>query len=343
VHAIHGRQYDIIPRALLALPSLRRRRFDIIMTHTWTGHAAAARLLGSALDLPVVLRLRGDTWSATEDLVRLYDTLPRRIGMWCRMTLGSRNVRDLDCVMPVAHWMTRLGQERVPDSRALWLPVHYPVREMPPPPEDTGRLLRRWSPEGRPIVASVTNFGYWNKINPMLEAAPAMAEFLERHGMLWVIAGTGAMYEDSFFERLADLCPPHLWHRAGFTSEPWLLYYSAWAFLHLSNEEGLPAVVMEAQSCGCPVVTNRHPGMSELVQHERTGLSVEEPGDAAGMLERLAGEEGLRESLRERAREWISTTHSREAVGRQMAEVLARVRAHYHETGRGSDRSGGRR
>lgn len=334
VHVLAGNQLDIIPRALLALPSLRRRRFDIIMTHTWTGHAAAARMLGRVLDLPVVLRLRGDTWSATEDRLRLYDGPIQRLGAWYRIKMGERNVRRLHCVMPVAHWMTRLGEERMPGAKPLWLPVHNSVRDIPDCPEDVDAVRRRWSPDGRPIIVSVTNFDYWAKVNPMLEAAPRIAEFLERREMRWVIAGSSGMYEDEFYERLPGLCPPELWHRADFVREPWLLYYSAWAFLHLSHEEGLPSVVMEAQRCGCPVVTNRHPGMSELVEHGRTGLMVDDPADAAEMLERLAAEEGLRDRLIGQARDWSLATHCDEAIGRQMVDVFARVKAHYQAAGR---------
>jgi glycosyltransferase involved in cell wall biosynthesis len=329
VHVIDGGQMTICPRALSALPSLRREQFDIIMTHTWTGHAIAARLLGRALDLPVVLRLRGDTWSASEDLLSLRQDFIQRLKVWYRITMGERNVRSLHCIMPVAHWMVELERKRVPNGKAVWLPVHNAVREIPGPPDNPDEVLERWSPDRRPIIASVTNFSYWNKIEPMLEAAPQMAQFLRQHGMRWVIAGSRGMYEDEFFGRLADRCPQQLWHRANFVPEPWLLYYTAWAFLHLSHEEGLPSVVMEAQACGCPVVTNRHPGMSELIDHGRTGLMTDQPDGAAGMLEQLATESNLRDGLIERARQWIRQTHSDEAIGRQMAEVFAQVRAHY--------------
>lgn len=333
VRVVSGAQWNIIPRALAALPSLGREQFDVILTHTWTGHAVAAEMLGNALDLPVVLRLRGDTWSATEDRLRLRSGPLGRLGVWLRIRMGEANIRRLDGVMPVAHWMTALGDRHLPHARALWLPVHNPIREMPGPPEDIAGIARRWSPDRRPIVASVTNFDYWNKVKAMLEAAPGLAEWLERREMLWVIAGTGGMYEDEFFSRLREVCPDGLWRRSEFIPEPWLLYYSAWAFLHLSHEEGLPSVVMEAQRCGCPVVTNRHPGMSELVEHERTGLMAEVPADAPALLERLAGEDGLRETLVEQAREWSLATHSEQAIGRQMAEAFAKVKAAYQGRG----------
>ena len=123
--------------------------------------------------------------------------------------------------------------------------------------------LSTHSPDGRGIVASITNLRYWQKAAPMLDAAPALEEVLREHGLVWAIAGRGA-FADQFFDELAKRCSPDLWVRAGFVSDPWSLLYAASAFLHISEMDGMPNVVIEAQSCGCPVVASNASSVPEV-------------------------------------------------------------------------------
>jgi colanic acid/amylovoran biosynthesis glycosyltransferase len=54
--------------------------------------------------------------------------------------------------------------------------------------------------------------------------------------------------------------------------------------------EGIPVSLMEAMIRGCLVISTRHSGISELVDHERSGLLVAErsPDDIASALTRIA-------------------------------------------------------
>ncbi|CAN5815974.1 colanic acid biosynthesis glycosyltransferase WcaL [soil metagenome] len=61
------------------------------------------------------------------------------------------------------------------------------------------------------------------------------------------------------------------------------------------NKEGIPVAIMEAMATGLPVLSSRHSGIPELVQHDVTGLLADER-DVAGLaagLARLVGDSGL--------------------------------------------------
>lgn len=63
--------------------------------------------------------------------------------------------------------------------------------------------------------------------------------------------------------------------------------------------EGIPVALMEAMVRDVPVVSTRHSGIPELVEHGVTGLLTEEH-DVAGLshaIERIAQDENLREQL----------------------------------------------
>jgi colanic acid/amylovoran biosynthesis glycosyltransferase len=71
------------------------------------------------------------------------------------------------------------------------------------------------------------------------------------------------------------------------------------------DSEGTPVAVMEASMSGLPVVSTRHAGIPDVVEHERTGFLVEEK-DIEGMAHymiRLAKEPSLAGRLGKAARE----------------------------------------
>ena len=53
-----------------------------------------------------------------------------------------------------------------------------------------------------------------------------------------------------------------------------------------SHAEGTPNCVMEALSCGLPVVATRVGGIPDIVEHEKTGLLVDK-GDIEGLADAL--------------------------------------------------------
>jgi len=77
------------------------------------------------------------------------------------------------------------------------------------------------------------------------------------------------------------------------------------------DEEGLPVALMEAMVLGLPVVSTRHAGIPELVEHGKTGLLAPE-GDVetlAGLVERLLREPGLGRRLGSAGRTRVLARH----------------------------------
>ena len=119
------------------------------------------------------------------------------------------------------------------------------------------------------------------------------------------------------------------------------LYSAADVFVLPSRQDNLPNTGVEALACGTPVVAFDVGGMSDIVEHERTGY-LAEPFDprslARGILWVLGqvGTHGVGQlpdlevtgsaaSLRERARAYAVETFSSVRIGEQYAKVYRRV------------------
>ena len=98
----------------------------------------------------------------------------------------------------------------------------------------------------------------------------------------------------------------------------------------LSDYEGLPIAVLEAMACGCvPVCLRIRSGIPELVEHDVTGLVVEDRGDSVvAAIRRLHGEPGLWERLSLACRARIEAEYSDTVCHLRWAQVLRSIAKH---------------
>jgi glycosyltransferase involved in cell wall biosynthesis len=105
------------------------------------------------------------------------------------------------------------------------------------------------------------------------------------------------------------------WH--GVVRDPFIFYRAANIFVLPSRVEGTPNALLEAMSCGLPViVSDGAPGPLELIEDGVTGLvvPVNDAAALAAALRRLASDEQLRHRLGMAARARISEYHLPQAL-----------------------------
>ena len=97
------------------------------------------------------------------------------------------------------------------------------------------------------------------------------------------------------------------WH--GLVRDPYVFYRAAHIFALPSRVEGTPNALLEAMSCGLPVVvSDGAPGPLELIEDGVTGLvvPVNDPTRLAAALRRLGTDDALRRRLGAAARERVT-------------------------------------
>jgi glycosyltransferase involved in cell wall biosynthesis len=215
-----------------------------------------AKLRGSR----VVLRLRGDPFAETRDQLRFHwrqrewPQLARALVSW----LLDRPLFDtVDHFVPVSEWIVRrLGIA----ARSTVVRIPVPIGNFPPRSHEPTTPLR---------LLAVTNFNYPQKVAAMGRFLDDYGAFLKAHGIACTIAGAGIAWP-SFRERHAgDAQFP------GFVGDIASLYQQHDVFVHFSDLDAFPYVVLEAQAAGLPVLVNRACGMLEQIAHGETGLIVD--------------------------------------------------------------------
>lgn len=130
----------------------------------------------------------------------------------------------------------------------------------------------------------------------------ALAEIKNKNLHL-VIAGTGEK-EEEFLRLAKELRVDGRVHLLGFRTDVAELLKSADIFLFPSIQEGLPVALMEAMSCGLPVICSRIRGNTDLIDDSCGVLCPATDADAfKSAIEKLIDNESLRKSMAEKALE----------------------------------------
>jgi glycosyltransferase involved in cell wall biosynthesis len=110
-------------------------------------------------------------------------------------------------------------------------------------------------------------------------------------------------------------------HYVGHVSDGELraLYEHALALVYPSRYEGFGLPPLEAMTCGCPVVISDQPALLEIAGNSEAALvtGMDDVEGLAGLLERLASDDALRQRLSERGR-----AHARRFTWKSTAAVL---------------------
>jgi glycosyltransferase involved in cell wall biosynthesis len=153
----------------------------------------------------------------------------------------------------------------------------------------------------------------------------ALALVAQRRPVQLVFAGDGILRPQ--LERLAEECGmrEQITFLGNVGREHLLgLYHQAAVFAFSTKGEGSPLALLEAMSCGLPVVASDVPGVREILVGDECGLLVPpgRPAEMARAIERLLGDAEFARRLGAKARKHVETNHSATRMAARYGEVL---------------------
>ena len=165
--------------------------------------------------------------------------------------------------------------------------------------------------------------GHNFRLKGLHEAIGAIAA-AERSGAAaeLLVAGRGSTRQA---ERRARACglPAGLLQFAGDVPQRDLpaLFSRSDAVLHPAHYDPFPRALIESLACGCPVVTTRACGVSEVLRHGVDGFVVRDPDDEAGLVEAImalassARRQAMRTAAVESGRRFEAAAHLDATIG----------------------------
>lgn len=104
-------------------------------------------------------------------------------------------------------------------------------------------------------------------------------------------------------------------------------YQAADLYLHAANAENLPLAILEAMSCGIPVVASNVGGIPEIIEDGKSGFLVK-PNDPLGMADRavtILKDDNLYSVMCKRSREIIENDYSLDTMLNRYDELYQSV------------------
>lgn len=287
-----------------------------------------ARWLSRVLSIPMVARVRGDAWAEVRQRGQRGAAM-RVPGARALVRAYAAALRAARLVVPTARYLgarvideARVDPERVRPILGSIDPARYGRRD-----RDSARAHLGWS--GGPVVVSATNFRFPQKVEGLLSIGPAMRETMHRHRDLrWVVIGSGPGC-DAFRARVgAELHDAAArFELLGHVEDVPTVMTAANAYVHFSGLDGLPVAVLEAQASGRIVVANPVGGIPEVVDHDRTGLLLEDAAQLPASIDRILGSPALESRIGGAAQAFVTSNHSHAVIGAAWAAALREAAA----------------
>jgi glycosyltransferase involved in cell wall biosynthesis len=188
-----------------------------------------------------------------------------------------------------------------------------------PPASSAAEWRRQWRiPAGAPVMGGMSRFSVEKRPWLWLETAAKVAA--RRPDTWFVLFGEGQLRPK--LRALAEqLGITERLRLPGLTDAPFSAMRAMDVFVLTSASEGIPNVLLEAQTCGVPVVATRAGGSPEATDHSRTGWIVD-GDDSAAIADRVVAtlaDRRFRDDVRDVGPRFVS---SRFGLDRMVGETL---------------------
>jgi len=282
-----------------AITARRRLSPDVIHAHWWFPSGVLGAVVSRSSRVPLITTMHGTD-------VRLARSIP------ISRPLFRKTMRQSSRVTVVSNWLAAEVSSLVPDCKPMVAPM----------PVATGQF----SPGGPREKSRFLFVGRLNEQKGLKHLIDAMS----RSGPDFTLDVVGQGPDAARLRAIATAAGIDVriaWHGQLNQSALVQLYRAATALVVPSTDEGLGLVAAEALMCETPVIAFRSGGLTDIIEHERTGLLVP-PGEAdslAAAMQRIVTQPAEAATFGKAGRVAAIASFSPAAAGQRYAEIYRQV------------------
>ena len=214
--------------------------------------------------IPTAVRVKGNIWREYKEM-HLRIPLKQKLKKIINYISAVYVLKKSDVILPIADYLQEVLHENLKVRKPVFT-VHIPFNEK------TSDGLRERPIESK-FVLTVTNFNFFGKIQPLLEAIKIGADVLAKVGYKWIVLGDG-LFHDHF---LALTNTEHYRNvvRARGKVDVGPFYKYASAHFYVSGMDGLPNVLLESFYAKLPVFINYDCPAVEFIENGENGIVMD--------------------------------------------------------------------
>jgi glycosyltransferase involved in cell wall biosynthesis len=316
--------------------AIRRHDPDLLLLDCFETLGAPAMWVADRHDVPVVARQVGDNWRKLDEEFLARARAQRDVPQYLRHHLSRRMNRFIferaAGFVTVSTALADVVARRTgcPPGRVGVVPV--PVTADTATGSATAARAATGVEADR-VLLTVTNLNFRAKLSGAERILSAVLPLLRADSNLAYLVAGGGRHHDELLAAIDDAVDDpavrRRIHAPGHVDAVADLYALADVFVYVSDLDGYPNVVLEAQTAGVPVVANDAHGMCDQITDGETGYLVDPdvPGALRERVESLLSDPEARRRLGEAGRDRTRRENDPAVVGERLAAFLAGLHA----------------
>lgn len=315
--------------------AIRRHEPDLVLLDVYETIGAPVTWVASRHDVPVVARLVGDPWRKLLE-ERIERAWERRDPLRYVRDRTSHRLNRYIFERAAGFVVVSTELRRVVERRLGRAPERIGVVPVPVTTDmgasDSGSAAAArasFDVDTKRVLLTVTNLKFQSKLEGVETIISEILPLLRADPDLTYIVAGGGQNETELTavleERVDDPAVRRRIRTLGYVENVADLYSLADVFVYVSDLDGYPNVVLEAQSAELPVVANDAHGMRDQITDGETGFLIDpdEPGELRARVEFLLEDSAVRRSIGERARLRIQRENDPMVISNQLEAFLA--------------------
>lgn len=314
--------------------AIRQHEPDLVLLDVYETIGAPVTWVASRYDVPIVARLVGDPWrKLTEE--RIEPARERRDPLEYVLNRTSHRLNRYVFERAAGFVVVSTELRHVVERRTGCAPERIGVVPVPVTTETGGSRSESAAAaqasldvNTERVLLTVTNLKFRSKLTGVEAIVSEVRPLLRADPNLTYIVAGGGRYHSELVSALEErIDEPDVRRRIrtpGHVDDVAALYALTDVFVYVSDLDGYPNVVLEAQTAGLPVVANDAHGMRDQITDGESGFLVDpdDPGELRERVGFLLENPSVRRRLGEQARKRVQRENDPRIVSEQLEAFL---------------------